>query len=130
MLIPLYKTSRHLQLRISDGRLGLSRIGSGRVGSRRIGSGRVEPGRVGSGQVRPGRVGSGRFGSDRVGSDRVGPGRAGSGQVRSGRVGSGAPQIIALCSRPLAAACSCYSRTSPRGRLDATRVCVKRRKQP
>jgi len=121
MLIPLYKTSRHLQLRISDGRLGLSRIGSGRVGSRRIGSGRVEPGRVGSGQVRSGRVGSGRIASDRVGSDRVG-----SGQVRSGRVGSGAPQIIALCSRPLAAACSCYSRTSPRGRLDATRVCVSR----
>ena len=105
MLIPPCKTSRHLQLKISDGRLGLSRIGSDRIGS-------------------------GRIASDRIGSGRVGPGRIGSDRVRSGRVGSGAPQIIALCSRPLAAACSCYSRTSPRGRLDATRVCVKRRKQP
>ena len=84
MLIPLYKTSRHLQLRISDERLGLSRIGSGRIASDRIGSDRV--------------------GSGRTGSDRVRSGPVGSGRVGSGRVGSGAPQIIALCSRPLAAA--------------------------
>ena len=58
MFIPLYKTFRHLQLKISDGRLGLSRIASDRVRSGRVGSDRVGPGRGGSGQVRSGRSGA------------------------------------------------------------------------